>query len=103
MKTSLSLLRVLAALLEKPDDPAYGYDLMKATGLRSGSLYPILARLTAEGWVTRENEETQRSEGPARRYYRLTALGAAEARREIASAAASMTPGHRLRPGVAGA
>ncbi|WP_406117615.1 PadR family transcriptional regulator [Streptomyces sp. NBC_00989] len=103
MKTSLSLLRVLAALLENPDDPAYGYSLMKTTSLRSGSLYPILARLTAEGWVTRETEEARPSEGPARRYYRLTALGVAEARRELASAAAGLTPGQRQHPGVAGA
>ncbi|MEU5525176.1 helix-turn-helix transcriptional regulator [Streptomyces sp. NPDC047860] len=103
MKTSLSLLRVLAALLEKPDDLAYGYDLMKATGLRSGSLYPILARLTAEGWVTRETEESRPSEGPARRYYRLTAHGAVEARRELASAATGLTLGHRPHLGASGA
>ena len=37
--------RVLGAFLADPAAPRYGYDLMKAARLPSGTLYPLLARL----------------------------------------------------------
>jgi DNA-binding PadR family transcriptional regulator len=46
--------RVLAAL--RHSTPAGGYDLWCRTGLRSGRLYPALARLEAAGLVVREFE-----------------------------------------------
>jgi PadR family transcriptional regulator, regulatory protein PadR len=73
---------VLRALAE---GASYGFDVMDATGLASGTVYPILSRSERDGWVeTRwEDPEEHRREGrPARKYYRLTpdgraALGAA--------------------------
>ncbi|HEX8693989.1 MAG TPA: PadR family transcriptional regulator [Longimicrobium sp.] len=68
----------------------YGFDVMDATGLASGTVYPLLRRLEALGFVTAdwEGEEAARRDGrPARRYYQLTAEGAAvlgEARRKFA-------------------
>ena len=59
---------------------SYGFDIMDATGLPSGTVYPLLRRLEREGCVTAhwENETTARREGrPARREYRLTAQGRA--------------------------
>jgi DNA-binding PadR family transcriptional regulator len=82
-----SVLKVMAALLADPAADRYGLQLMQDTGLPSGTLYPILVRLERAGWVESRWEETDpAAEGrPARRYYRLTAEGAAEARREVAA------------------
>ena len=51
---------------------------MDATGLPSGTVYPILSRVDRRGLVAAswEDPESHRSEGrPARKYYRLTAEG----------------------------
>jgi DNA-binding PadR family transcriptional regulator len=82
-----SVLKVMAALLADPTADRYGLQLMQDTGLPSGTLYPILVRLERAGWVESHWEQIDPSaEGrPSRRYYRLTAEGAAEARREIAA------------------
>lgn len=56
----------------------YGFDIMDATGLPSGVVYPALGRLERDGKVTSawESVETAREEGrPARRYYELTSSG----------------------------
>jgi DNA-binding PadR family transcriptional regulator len=81
-----SVLKVAAALLADPAAERYGLQLMQATGLPSGTLYPILVRLERAGWVESRWEHTDPvAEGrPARRYYRLTPDGVAEARREVA-------------------
>ena len=41
-------LRLFAALLAEPARWRYGYDLSRETGLASGTLYPILMRLSAQ-------------------------------------------------------
>jgi DNA-binding PadR family transcriptional regulator len=78
--------RVLAAMLADPGTERYGLDLMRDTGLASGTLYPILLRLERAGWVESQWEDIDPvAEGrPSRRYYRLTGGGAEAARREIA-------------------
>jgi len=89
--------RVLRALLEDPAARRYGYDLMKATQLASGTLYPLLTRLEGEGLVT-SHWETPKEGGEAlrpRKYYLLTAEGEPVARRELAGLYASQ----RHRPG----
>jgi PadR family transcriptional regulator, regulatory protein PadR len=66
---------VLQALLH---DHHHGFDIMAATGLPSGTVYPILRRLDAEGCVRSrwEDEATARqAQRPARRYYELTGGG----------------------------
>ena len=70
---------VLAALLAATDGWHYGYDLSKATDLKSGTLYPILMRLEAQGWLEARWEDAPPSGKPPRHLYRLTALGAQEA------------------------
>jgi PadR family transcriptional regulator, regulatory protein PadR len=72
-------LRVLRELVSRPGQEWYGLELCKVTGLSSGSLYPILARLQGEGWIASRWEEPERQETehrPRRRYYSLTADGA---------------------------
>ena len=87
VRITASVLKVLAALLAEPAAQRYGLQLMQATGLPSGTLYPILVRLERAGWVASAWEEIDPvAEGrPARRYYRLTAEGETEARREVAA------------------
>lgn len=57
----------------------HGFDLLDATGLASGTAYPILRRLEGAGLVRSRWEalRTARDEGrPPRRYYQLTGAGA---------------------------
>ena|SRR6266545_1862418 len=57
----------------------FGFDVMNATGLTSGTVYPTLDRLESAGYLrsTWESEAVSRAEGrPARRYFTLTAAGA---------------------------
>ncbi|MFI7598975.1 PadR family transcriptional regulator [Actinoplanes sp. NPDC049681] len=87
LRMTSSVLKVVAALLADPTAQRYGLQLMEATGLPSGTLYPILVRLEAAGWVRSEWEDIDPvAEGrPSRRYYRLTAEGETDARREVAA------------------
>jgi DNA-binding PadR family transcriptional regulator len=55
----------------------HGYDLMKETGLSSGTLYPLLMRMTDKGLVEAEWREPAQAGRPARHAYRLTAAGVA--------------------------
>src|SRR5436309_1613293 len=45
IRVSPQTLSVLEALLEEPAAWRYGYDLSRETGLKSGTLYPVLMRL----------------------------------------------------------
>ena len=66
---------VLHALL---DGHHHGFDIMDATGLPSGTVYPILRRLDAEGCVRSKWEKegvARREQRPPRRYYELTGGG----------------------------
>jgi PadR family transcriptional regulator PadR len=57
----------------------YGYSLVRtisasaALALTEGTIYPILGRLAKEGLV--ESEWVESSQGPPRKYYRLTPKG----------------------------
>ncbi len=56
----------------------FGFDIMDATGLTSGTVYPALERLQDLGFVRSrwENEALARREArPARRYFELTHTG----------------------------
>jgi PadR family transcriptional regulator PadR len=76
--------RVLKVFLEDPAVPRYGFELMKLTGMASGSLYPMLARLEEAGWLTRgrENIDPHAEGRPPRLHYTITgaAVGAARVR-----------------------
>ena len=90
---------VLQALL---DGRHHGFDIMDATGLPSGTVYPILRRLDAEGYVRSRWEKdgvARKEQRPPRRYYELTAGGGAYAREAIARFHADQVRGAaRLRP-----
>ena len=56
----------------------YGFGVMDATGLPSGTVYPILSRLEESGWVKSSWEDQQiahDAKRPPRRYYEVTAAG----------------------------
>jgi PadR family transcriptional regulator, regulatory protein PadR len=56
----------------------HGFDIMDATDLPSGTVYPILRRLDDEGLVRSRWEReavARREQRPARRYYELTSAG----------------------------
>jgi len=76
---------VLSVLLDAPAEEVYGFELSRASGLPSGTIYPILRRLEDEGWLASRWEDiSQEQEGRRRRrYYRLTGDGALSAREAI--------------------
>jgi PadR family transcriptional regulator PadR len=88
VKLTGPLERVLRAFLADTSARQYGYDLMKAARLPSGTLYPMLARLQDQGLVSSEWEPLPAAAGgrPPRKYYQLTAEGARGARLELARA-----------------
>lgn len=92
---------VLRALLADPAGEHYGLRVRDETGLPSGTVYPILARLEQCGWVASSWEDPVQhiAEGrPRRRYYRLTGEGAGQAREALARAC---RPARRASPGPA--
>ena len=80
---------LLAAFLERSPTWRHGYDLSKETGLSSGTLYPLLMRLSEQGLLEERWQQAERPGLPARHVYRLTAAGLALAReQELAAVAA---------------
>lgn len=87
-RMTLTTQAVLHALIDEPATERYGLELSAATGLPSGTVHPILARLESLGWVESAWEEidTQKVGRPRRRYYRITDRGLALARVALAEA-----------------
>jgi len=100
--TSRQTLAVLDVLCARPDGWHHGYDIARETGLKSGTLYPILMRLAQRGLLEARWEESQPAGRPRRHLYRLTGDGLEHARRELASGpgqpgrSASRRPASRL-------
>lgn len=92
-----SAFAILTALV---DGAGYGFDVMTATGLPSGTVYPVLSRMERDGLVRSRWEDVRiarREKRPPRRYYEATALGAerlAAARRLMTERRTSL----RVRP-----
>jgi len=76
-RPSQSTLSVLKSLSQAPDG-LHGYAIIKATGLASGTLYPILMRLSERGWLERDWVIDETEAGPPRRLYKLTPTGRAQ-------------------------
>lgn len=83
-----STYQVLLALGD--GEAMHGYAIMQAVSVMTGgreailpgTLYAALARMVDEGLVAESAPKDDASGGPARRYYRRTRLGRAEARAE---------------------
>jgi PadR family transcriptional regulator PadR len=76
-------MQVIRALGADPARWRHGYDLGTETGLKAGSLYPILVRLADRGLLEAAWEDPAPRGRPARHLYRLTPDG-----RELAATAA---------------
>src|SRR5580704_17754701 len=77
MKTprlSPQTLRVLERFVEHPTAWRYGYEPSRETGLKSGTLYPILMRLAKYYLLVTQGVATQYGVSP-RHTYRLTSNG----------------------------
>jgi PadR family transcriptional regulator PadR len=102
VKLTGALERLLRALLADPSARRYGYDLMKAARLPSGTLYPMLARLQDQGLLASEWEQARDDANgrPPRKYYQLTGEGIRVARLELARGALATprTPHGTARP-----
>jgi len=62
------------------DGNRFGFDIMDATGLTSGTVYPTLDKLESLGYLASHWEDhrtARRDKRPPRRYFDLTAAGAA--------------------------
>lgn len=88
--------KLLGALLAQRVRWQHGYDLSEQTGLSSGTLYPILMRLSDRGLLESKWEPSEHEGRPPRKLYRLNAEGAAYAVEYAAHE--SMCPG-LLSPG----
>jgi DNA-binding PadR family transcriptional regulator len=74
LRLSPQTLQVLDAFLDTPKDWKYGYDISRNTGLKSGTLYPILLRLADRKLLETSWEATEPGK-PPRHLYRLTPNG----------------------------
>lgn len=74
-KLSAQTLLVMDALSNRRSDWLYGLELAKLTGLKSGSLYPILLRLADRALLESRWLEPSEPGRPPRHAYRITPTG----------------------------
>ena len=74
-RPSSQTVTVLSALAASPSEWRYGYELGLEVGLQSGSLYPILVRLSDRGLLDSRWETDLPPGRPPRHLYRLTERG----------------------------
>jgi PadR family transcriptional regulator PadR len=83
-RITIPVLQVIDLLLAEPGrDDWFALEVCRRTGLGSGTVAQILLRLQEWSWVTDRWEdaaEAHRQGRPRRRFYRLTGLGASQAR-----------------------
>ena len=86
-RPSAQTVAVLKALAVEPERWRHGYDLGVEVGLKSGSLYPILMRLSDQGYLEARWEGNSVRGRPPRHLYRLTDAG-----RVFSDAVTALTP-----------
>jgi PadR family transcriptional regulator, regulatory protein PadR len=102
LQTQLVLRQVLAEITRE----WYGLEMIQATGLPSGTVYPIIARLEQCQWIESRWEDPKEHEAegrPRRRYYKVTEQGAEAARLALAAAynrRSAGIPWEPLHPGT---
>jgi PadR family transcriptional regulator PadR len=98
---SAQTLAVLAEFCATPSRWRHGYGIARDTGLKSGTLYPVLIRLADRGLVEACWEDEQPAGRPRRHLYRLTPEGLAAATAALAQAPSAGTApaGARVRGG----
>ncbi len=88
---------LLAVLLEAPRTWRHGYELAQETELKSGTLYPILVRLSDRKLLESKWEESPEAWRPPRHLYRLTASGVEWAKEQQANEACAGTAERAVR------
>lgn len=91
--SSIQTRQLLEVMMLHPRSWHYGYELSRQTGLKSGTLYPLLIRLSDQGLLESRWQEPERAGKPPRHGYKLTPDGLAFAR----SLAASEAPAIRRK------
>ena len=94
---SAQTLSVLAVLCARPQMWRHGYDIARETGLKAGTLYPILIRLADRGLLEASWEDGQPAGRPRRHLYRLTSEGLARGSQAVAQAPAPARTGRKPR------
>jgi DNA-binding PadR family transcriptional regulator len=100
-RLSPETIAVLAVMLGEFDQPWYGFELCRAAGLQSGTVYPMLARLERMHWLVSEWEAADPSKlkRPRRRLYRLTGEGELASRKAVERLEADLRRAQRaVRP-----
>ena len=102
--------KVLQVLLSDPGRAWYGRELIRETGIASGSMYPLLRRLEAAGWVISQREviDAIAAGRPARTYHHIAPQAVAEVRARLVAEVARYTPppatageaGIGMQPGI---
>lgn len=67
--------QVLAVLADAGERWSYGYELCQMTGIKSGTLYPLLIRLQQQGHLEAQWHPPAEPGRPPRHVYRLTVTG----------------------------
>lgn len=81
-------------MIDEMHSEFYGLELIEKSGVQGGALYPMLAKLERQGWVSSRWEDIdEAAEGRRRRrYYRLTADGARQAASLLNDTAQKLVP-----------
>lgn len=95
LRKSPQTLLVLEAFLAAPARWQYGYDISRATGVKSGTLYPILMRLD-EGGLLVSRWEAAEAGRPPRHMYQLNPEGLRAAREYVRAHGARRSAFQRL-------
>ena len=76
MSESSKLSHTAALILQTVDQgSSYGFDIMDATGLPSGTVYPALRRMESVSSQWETDKKALAEQRPARKYYRITRSG----------------------------
>lgn len=77
--------KLLRKFLASPDEPVFGFELMRQRGLPSDAVYPTLAILEKAGWIEGHLEATDSEVDRRRphRYYTMTPTGAVKGARAL--------------------
>ena len=94
LKLTPKMARVIKIFLQDPTQARYGFQLMRLTGLPSGTLYPVLARFEEAGWITggREDIEPHTEGRPRRRTYTISGEAVSAARAQLAALSDEFRP-----------
>ena len=88
---------MLDALAEQ-DGWLHGYELSRRTGVKPGTLYPLLERLADRGWLEARWEDSPAAGRPRRHAYRLTQAGIEEPARTTPSRTRANAPAFTTAP-----